>query len=438
MAGKRYDKNRKLLKEGEDYREDTDSYSFRKMIDGERVNLVAKTLDELRKKEEEWQKQRLLGARNADANTTLNDVYEVFKNVKRGIKDNTADNYKYSYEHYVQPVFGKTRLAKIKKSDVRAFYNHLNEKKLIGISTIDSVHTVLHQVLQLAVDDGLIFNNPSDEALKELKKALGGKKKGRFALSHKAENAFMNYLEKTKKERKWFLVFTIFDEHGPRIGEVGALRWENVDFEKKEITICENLTYCKRKNGQLKYSLDTPKTVAGSRTLPMTKKSELALRELKKLHDSQNLKSSVSIDGKTDFVFLNKCNRPLNQQNVNKAIRRIVDDANEDLMNQGKEPIIPYFTTHVLRHTFITRLIEAKIDIKSVQYLAGHKDIKTTLDIYAEATKETVKVSMKDFEKLKQKYNNDCTNCTNSVPKIHYSIKSYKDLRKKVKGKIAS
>ena len=75
-----------------------------------------------------------------------------------------------------------------------------------------------------------------------------------------------------------------------------------------------------------------------------------------------------------------------------------------ELIDKGKKPIIPYFTTHVFRHTFVTRCCEARMEIKVIQYLAGHKDIKTTLDIYAEVTKEGLEEGSKEFEKYMEKF----------------------------------
>ena len=73
------------------------------------------------------------------------------------------------YELFVKPSFGKNRLVQVKKSDVRKFYNSLADGKVLKIATIDNVHNVLHQVFRVAVDDGMIRQNPTDNMLKELK-----------------------------------------------------------------------------------------------------------------------------------------------------------------------------------------------------------------------------------------------------------------------------
>ena len=68
---------------------------------------------------------------------------------------------------YVRPLLGRRRIQELVKSDVKRFYNTLAEERGLSISTIDNVHTVLHQVLSVAVDDSYIRNNPADNTPKE-------------------------------------------------------------------------------------------------------------------------------------------------------------------------------------------------------------------------------------------------------------------------------
>lgn len=75
-------------------------------------------------------------------------------------------NYKYMYNTFVRPNFGKMRIGTLKKSDVKRFYNHLTDERGLQASTIDGIHTVLHQVFDMAVDDSYIRSNPSSNVLK--------------------------------------------------------------------------------------------------------------------------------------------------------------------------------------------------------------------------------------------------------------------------------
>lgn len=94
-----------------------------------------------------------------------------------------------------------------------------------------------------------------------------------------------------------------------------------------------------------------------------------------------------------DFVFLNRFGSVQNPQAVNRAIARITRDYNEhelDLAEKEKREaqLLPPFSCHNLRHTYCTRLCEVETNIKLIQELMGHADIKTTMQIYAEVTQQ--------------------------------------------------
>lgn len=115
------------------------------------------------------------------------------------------------------------------------------------------------------------------------------------------------------------------------------------------------------------------------------------------------------VDGYGNWVFLNRYGLALKADSVNSAINRIINQYNtlekENAYNEGrKEKYLPHQTNHMLRHTYCTRMIEkccepnSGITVKVVQYLMGHEDAKTTLDIYTDVHKEFVKKTMSRFE----------------------------------------
>ena len=148
---KRKDKARVILRKGESQRKDG-KYDFRwTSPDGKRHSIYAATLEELREKENDIQRDSLEGIKAEARYVTLNDVFTLWAKVKRGLKDNTFQNYLYLYRQFVEPDFGKSKVSALKKSDVKQFYNTLADERGLQISTIDSIHTVLHQVLDMAV-----------------------------------------------------------------------------------------------------------------------------------------------------------------------------------------------------------------------------------------------------------------------------------------------
>lgn len=138
--------------------------------------------DLIREQEEQIIVDKHDGIRSDKKHLTVNDMFNLWCQLKRGIKDSTFKNYIYMYELFVMPAFGKNRITLVKKSDVRKFYNSLADGKILKIATIDNVHNVLHQVFQVAVDDGIIRANPTDNMLKELKMSHGFEREKKNAL----------------------------------------------------------------------------------------------------------------------------------------------------------------------------------------------------------------------------------------------------------------
>lgn len=172
------DNKDRILREGESQLENG-NYDYRWLDkSGRRHSVYAKTLKELRDKQEEIFKNEVDGLQVTATRVTLNDMYDIWIKIKRGIKDNTFQNYKYMYETFVMEDIGKYPLIEIKKSYIRFFYNQLVDTKGVKIRTLDSIHTVLYQVLELAVEKESIRTNPTSNALTELKRThnIGEKK----------------------------------------------------------------------------------------------------------------------------------------------------------------------------------------------------------------------------------------------------------------------
>ena len=108
----------------------------------------------------------------------------------------------------------------------------------------------------------------------------------------------------------------------------------------------------------------------------------------------------------TDFIFINRFGQPQHQATLNKAIRRIIRDCNDEqlLKDENAEVLLPHFSCHSLRHTFTTRMCEAGVNVKVIQDTLGHKDISTTLNIYTDVTKELRK---SEFEGLDSYFKNE-------------------------------
>lgn len=208
-SNRRKDKDRVTLRKGESQRKDG-TYDYRwTSQDGKRHSIYARTLEELRIKETEVEKDKNDGIRTEVRNVTINDLFELWCQLKRGLKDNTFQNYKYMYNQFVRPDFGKTKVTRLKKSDIKSFYNTLADERMLKVATIDNIHTVLHQVLDLAVDDAYPRTNPSDNVLKELKQSHNFDTEKRKSLTVDEQNLFMNFIKSSQQYNHWYPIFAI-------------------------------------------------------------------------------------------------------------------------------------------------------------------------------------------------------------------------------------
>ena len=399
----RYDKNHIRLNKGELVRKDGRYVYSWFGADNKRHFIYAQTLDELRKMEAQIQKDRDDGIRE-DANCyTINDVFRLWQETKRGLKDHTKKSYIYFYELFVKPVLGQKRIQHIRRTDIKSFYNHLIDARGIKISTLDNVHTVLHQVFQLAVEDNIIRANPTDRVLTEIKRATGKDTEPREALTCEQEKLFFDTVRKTPNYQKWYPILYIMDKTGMRIGEISGLRWCDVDLENDMISINHTLVYYNHRDEKgCYYSINSPKTFASKRNIPITPSVKEAFLMQREYLELTGLTCQDHIDGYDDFIFLNRNGNVFNQSTVNTAIQRIVRDINLEILEKAgdNEPscIIPYFSCHILRHTFATRMIEAGISIKILQEILGHADFKTTMNVYVNITDSIKKKELNKFD----------------------------------------
>ena len=398
MAKIRKDTKGKVLHKGEDYKKEKKlyRYSYTDPL-GKRRCIYSKDLGELWEKEKQLQRDQLDGLdMYVQGKADVNFAFDRYIATKTELRSSTRTNYLYTYDRYVRNGFGKKKLSSVRYSDVVLFYNALLGKGL-SVSTVDSVHTVLRPTFQLAVRDNVIRNNPADGAMAEVNKKWDGETGVRHALTIEEERAFLDCLN-LQKNLKWKPLFTVMFGTGCRIGEVIGLRWDDADMDNGIITIDHDVTYYPRsdKNYKCEYELALPKTEAGIRTIPMLKKVKEALELEKENQEKYGYHCVVELGGMKNFIFCNRFGGLLNPAGVNKVIKRIVSDHNAkeivDAKKEGREPvIIPDFSCHITRHTFCTRLCENETNVKVIQSVMGHKDIQTTLDIYAEVSEKKKK-----------------------------------------------
>ena len=409
MAKTRKDLRGRALRKGEMQRSSDKRYSYCYTDPlGRRKYIYANDLVTLREKEAELTKNQLDGLDIYIAGkATVNFVFDRYMKLKANLRQTTRSNYLYMYDRFVRNTFGNKKIADIRFSDVLQFYNCLLQQQEMQINTLESIHTLLRPTFQLAVRDGIIRNNPTDGVLAEVKKNSDQHSGIRHALTVAQQRAFMKHVTVESLRFHWWPLFTILLGTGCRIGEALGLRWEDIDCENRVIHINHSLVYYPVGESRTSVQhISKPKTKAGERTIPMLDSVQDAFEMLRE-EQLENGWNDVEIDGMHGFIFCNRFGNVPNPQSVNRAIKRIVSDYNATEEISAKREhreavLLPDFSAHHLRHTFCTRLCEQETNLKVIQSVMGHKDIKTTMDIYAEATEEKKQES---FERLAATWN---------------------------------
>jgi integrase len=150
------------------------------------------------------------------------------------------------------------------------------------------------------------------------------------------------------------------------------------------------------------FHLSTVKSNAGNRDIPMLEEVKQALLAERRQQQSCHI-TAMEVDGVQDFVFVKRNGSLYNKADINHAIKNIVNAYNRQEQRQaqreGRTPeLLRHISSHNLRHTFATRFCENETNMKVIQEIMGHTDIKTTMNIYAEATMERKQLAMACLE----------------------------------------
>ena len=308
-------------------------------------------------------------------------------------------NYQYMYEQFCRDNIGQLKIVSLKCSDVRRFYNKLIDERCLKINTVDNIHTVLHQVLDLAVEDGYFRNNISDNALKESKQARNLFTEKRKALTVQKQDLFVDFFKNNIQYNHWYMIFTLMLGTGFCVGEATKLRWEDVDFENNTININHTLIYYNHAEGGCYCRVNTPKTKVGERSILIIESVKEVLEKEREYQRLTGIECTARVDGFTNFIFVNVQHQGI----LNKTLCRIIRDCNQEVLDNAKDNENVILLSKFSCHTFTTHLCESGINIKVIQSVLGYSGINTILDIYADVTRNMKKAEMENFEDFMQK-----------------------------------
>lgn len=301
-------------------------------------------------------------------------IEEFLVNYKKNeVKITTYEGYIRIYRKHIKGTqIGKTTLNRVTTEMLQAYYNDkLNDG--YNSKTVRAISIVIGAALNMAVKLKMLSENPNRYT------SIPKKKKYEAAVLSAEE---VRRIVKEAKDEEIYPIVVTTVYTGMRKGEVMALKWENVDFQKRRIYIKNSL--CRIEGDQpdengcrhARYEILEPKTKESVRMVPMLDEvyDALMLQKDRQESDKQRYRDIYLDQG---LVFADLCGDYLPQ-------RQFMDKYHAFLKKYG----ITDIRFHDLRHTFATLLIESDVSMKVVQELLGHSTITTSMDIYTHVSDE--------------------------------------------------
>lgn len=335
--------------------------------------LYGKTEREVKKKLKEFQTELIKNDYKEVQKTTVEDYMNnwLMNTKQHELKPSSYDRLEETCKYQIYPFIGYCQIHELTAAHIQSLINSLTEKGY-SYSTIKKAYNALHSCLVLAYERDEIKKNPfvgislPKQTKKEISDIVYFDEK-EVALIEKY--ALERYgTGKYKYENGWFIILLLYT--GLRVGELLALKWENIDLNRKSLRVSGNLKQVKDRdaNSDKAYKVieQTPKTKSGNRIVPLADKAIEALDYLSKHRRSDK------------YVTVTKNGNSVSARNIDRAFRQIIKAT-------GIEKTCG---VHSLRHTFASMLFKRGVDVKTVSEILGHSDVSVTYNIYIHVIEE--------------------------------------------------
>lgn len=285
-------------------------------------------------------------------------IYTWLLEKKDYIKESTYANYSNNIFNHIIPKLGNYYLNELNHKVIQDFLLELSKNGRkdnnggLAEKTIKDITIIIKGSIKKGINEDkikhieLTFNYPKDNKENKL-----------YVLTKREQNKITNYVLENINSRNIGLLISLYS--GIRIGELCALKWEDVDFKKNCLTINKTIqrVYIKDKNKNIsKVIITTPKTKNANREIPINKDF---LEILKKVKSD---KKHYVLTGNEKYI---------EPRTYRKYFNKVLDELK-----------IKHFNFHSLRHTFATNCISLGVDYKTVSELLGHANVNITLNLY--------------------------------------------------------
>ena len=365
-------------------------YEARALINGIKIQLYNFNLKELKAEFEKRKEEAKQGVDKKLSTITLDEWFdEWFTRYKvPKIKETSINPMKTKYRANFGRLIGNMKVADIRNMDIQDVINTMQREGKATSSMRDALGRI-RECLESAKNNRIISENPCFDITVPWENVT---KERRF-LSQEEQNRFLKQVENNWYKEMFYIMFLT----GMRIGEVGGLKWEDVDFKNRCININRSLS-CQYESGVKTVRLTAPKTHNSYRKIPfMGEAEEMFLSQKKKQEKiKRELGKRYRGDGEfSDLVFVTSMGSPVFRHHAEKEVKKVVKAINEqeafDSVREQREP--HYFEDlypHAIRHTFCSRCFQLNMNPKVVQKLMGHQHYSTTIDIYTHVMQDDI------------------------------------------------
>lgn len=336
-----------------------------------RKTFSGKTRSEVNKKMKSYIADLEHGKVILNENINLQDWFIFWlENYKvNNVKVGTIEMYYSLYKNYIKDKsIGLIKLNKLKTSTLQVYYNQLINEQVTTVKRLKYLNNIIGSSLKQAILDEYLLKNPCTNI------SFPKIEKNEIDIfTHEEQKQFIKSLEETEDRFKTLYKFALGT--GLRRGEILALKWSDIDFEKKEVSVTKSLKYGGKNElsniDKATFIIQTPKSESSIRKVPMPSNLVKELKEYKILQAKEKLKNIIVYQD-NGYVFAKEDGRPIEGQYLQRYYKKA-------LQNAG----IKYRKFHITRHTYASRLIEKNVNLKVVQTLLGHSSLKMTSEIYA-------------------------------------------------------
>lgn len=292
-----------------------------------------------------------------------NVAYEWIEYKRNSVKESTYYNYMFIIDKYL-----KARYANKNIEEICCFNDIVQElSQKLSAKTIRDIVNVLKAILRYYEEEYNIKLNYRKINVPKLEK------NHIKILSDKEKQKIEKYCLKEKSLKSLGIILCL--NTGLRVGEICALKWENIDLDEKNLYVKKTLQRVyDSKSKKSNIIIDKPKTESSVRCIPINKK----LYEILK-----SIRSNYNDD---DFFLTGDSDKFIEPRNYQYAFK--------DILTKSKVKVVKF---HTLRHTFSTNCIDVGMDIKTLSEILGHSSVEITLNKYVHSSR---KMKRKYLEKL--------------------------------------